>query len=236
MKNTTPIVYVPTGVWIFLGLLGLFLIPAFVMAIYSTVQVNNILNNGWWSGAGITPECDCCFERQQALNVWNGFNGAINILSNDPNTSTEIIASYFAPLGQFALPFPPTPFVGPQKIYDFFIGYALNPGETNQTVVDRQINWDCLTQTLCVQRTWYATLTQPRVFTPNSTVPKPVGFTYSQDDFVIMRFNCDYKIGNGYGSVVYYREYYDNSQFESTYSDLLTPVCPVRQLCNPALM
>lgn len=214
-----------SGIWIFLGLLGLFLIPAFIMALYSTIKVNS------FSSSEFTQECGC-LTREQALGVWNGFNGAINLLPTDPNLSTFIIASYFAPLGQFALPFPPTPIVGQQAIYDFFLGYALNPGETNQTVVNRQLNWDCLTQTLIAQRTWYATLTQPRVFTPNSTVPLPAGTTYSQDDVVVMRFNCNYKTGDGFGSVVYYREYFDNTQFESTYSDLLTPVCAVGFSCN----
>lgn len=224
MKDTT-------GLWIFGGILALFLVPTFIMAIYSTVQVDNIMDSWWWTGNGAPPQCSC-FERQQAINVWNGLNGAVNLVSIDPTLSTQILANYFAPLGSFALPFPPTPIVGPDAIFNFFLAYATGGYETNVSVTDKQLNWDCLTQTLSVQRTWKATLLQPRGFIPNSTVVLPAGTTYEQDDFVITRFNCDYKVGNGYGSIVYYREYFDNTQTVSTYSETLTPVCAVSQVCN----
>jgi hypothetical protein len=215
-------------------LAGALLLATFGMAVYATYKVNTQKCGNWCDSAG--SDSDCCRERAQAIRIFTGFNNGINLLTANPTLSTEIIASYFSPFGEWALPFPPTPIVGPTDIYDFFIGYALNPGETNQTVVDRQINWDCLTRTLAVQRTWSAVLSVPRAFTPGSTATLAAGTAYQQDDFIAMRFNCNFTQGDGFYSIVYYREYYDNTQYVSTYSDLLSPVCPSRHTCPAAAM
>ena len=103
--------------------------------------------------------------------------------------------------------------------------------ETNQTVTTKQLNWDCLTRTLSVQRVWQAVLTQPRSFIPGSTATLPAGTVYAQDDFVVMRFNCNFTKGDGFYSIVYYREYFDNTQYVSTLTDLVSPVCPTTQQC-----
>lgn len=196
------------------------------VAIYAAVAVNQEPEH---HGEELAQRC--CHERDLALRVWTGFNNAIPLLTTNPTLSTQIIANYFADAGIWSVPFQVAPFIGPTEIYNFFIGYALNPGENNISVVDRQINWDCQTRTLAMQRTWSAVLTAPRSFTPGSTATLPIGTAYQQDDLVVMRFNCNFTRRDGLASIVYYREYYDNTQYATTYSPLLAPVCPSRYYC-----
>lgn len=171
-----------------------------------------------------------------ALQVLNGLNFAINMASPNPKLSASLFASHFSKCGiwsipnnpstyPYTLPLPQNVYRGPREVFDFLYSYTSNPGEKNQTVSNRQINWDPSTRTLFVQRSWTATLTSDRTFYTNPPIILSTGTTYQQDDFIIIRFDVDFKI-------LYYREYFDNAQYISTYTELFPPVCICH--CSPS--
>ena len=95
--------------WLLNGLLWLAVIAGLGMGIYAVTQINGSLDRfGMWS-----PDCDCCYERERAVRIFGAFNNAINLLTTDPVHSTEIIAAYFAPFGEWSVPFYTAPIVGP---------------------------------------------------------------------------------------------------------------------------
>jgi hypothetical protein len=136
---------------------------------------------------------------------------------------SEAFASYFADEGVFQSP--GGILNGQTAIFEGFLAYAQDPGERNQHVINREVYWDNEKATLTVERTWYATLTVDTVFGQTLLF---AGTTYSQDDCIVIRFACDHHCHHECvlpGKVVYYREYFDPSQFESNYTDAYPSVC-----------
>jgi len=176
-------------------------------------QLNTIQNN----------QCCSCYDRnrQKAISIGAQITTALNLLSTDPTSSTALFTAPFAPDGVWSTTVGNV--FGKSNVMAFYASYAFNPGETNQTIVTHQNYWDGKTSTLSLQRNWTATITAPRQFTnlTNNTIDfYPVNFTYTQDDFVIIRFNCLFEI-------VYYREYFDSVQAVSFYTeDYETPCLP----------
>jgi hypothetical protein len=178
----------------------------------------------------IIPPCTSC-DREKAMEVLQRLNFAIDLLTTNPVLAVDLYVAEFAPNGVWStsinpstypynLPLPQANFVGHKQIREFFLAYALNPGEKNQKVVNKSVHWDCISRTLSVQRTWSATLTAPRPF--GTTILQP-GDPYEQDDFVILRFDCNYKM-------VYYHEYFDTNQYQTTYPSVISPACS--STCN----
>ena len=164
----------------------------------------------------------------QALYVFEKINFAINILPIDAELYVDLFVENFAKNGVYSTSINPTSypythpipkyfFRGKKEIRDHILSYALNPGETNQSLHTRQLNWDPTKKTLFVQSTWTATLTQDYTFYNAIPVTLHAGDTYQQDDFIAIKFDDDYK-------VLYYREYYDGTQYESTFTNLHDPV------------
>lgn len=211
-----------TVIYIVLGVVTVIAIIALILGAYNTSKINKNNDNG---------QCSC-YDRQSAINVWNAFNNAVVLLNTNPILSTYTLSNYFALTGIWSVPFQNQPIIGPQEIYNFFISYAMDPGEVNISLVDKSLTWDCLTRTLIGQRTWIATLTRARAFTPNSTDVLPINTTYQQDDLVKLIFNCNLTKGDGLHSIIYYREYYDNTQFTSTYTPPIATPCPSKYNCN----
>ena len=121
------------------------------------------------------------------------------------NEGAEAFANFFAENGVFQSP--GGILTGKTAILEGFRAYAENPGETDQHVIVRKTYWDPTTATLVVERTWFATLTAMRDFCGTLLVK---GDTYSQDDAVVIRFDCTKKCKDRCvlpGEVVYYREY-----------------------------
>ena len=173
----------------------------------------------------ISNQCCNCYNngRGTAEQINTAIVESFNIISSDPNNSVAIFASYFDTDAIWATS--NFDIIGVDAITAFALAYAQNPGETNVTVVTHLTYWDPKTFTLSVERNWTATLTADRIFL-NTTDPDnfqystyPAGTTYTQDDFVIYRFNCDFKI-------VWYREYFDTVQLgPSTWTDEYPTPC-----------
>ncbi|MBS0655679.1 MAG: hypothetical protein JSR46_07875, partial [Verrucomicrobia bacterium] len=144
-----------------------------------------------------------------------------------PATAAEgaaAFAEFFAEEGVFQFPGDPAA-VGKEAIFNTFFAYASNPGEMNQHVVTRKTYWDSEKATLVVERTWYATLT---VATDFCGTTLPAGYTYSQDDVVVIRFACDKDCKEGCtfpGKVVYYNESFNPCQFQSEFICDYPPAC-----------
>ena len=150
--------------------------------------------------------------------------------ANLATLGTNILAEQFTAKGvfsTFANPSsyggaqPQSAFVGPEQVRAFYLGYALNPGETNQRLTTDEFHWDCVTRTISFQATWSAVLSAPRTFA-NGIVLGP-GVQYFQNDLHIIRLDCNYKI-------VYWREYFDFNQYQNTQPILIAPVCS--STCN----
>lgn len=206
-----------------LGVVALVSVIALVLGIYNTSKLGTQHDK--------YGQCTC-YDRQAALNVWKAFNNGLMLINTDPVLSTQTMANYFAPTGIWSFPFQAEPVVGPQAIYDFFIPYATDPGEVNISVVDKSVTWDCVKRTLTAERIWKATLNRTRSFTPGSTAVLPINTTYSQDDLLVVTFNCNLTKGDGLHSITYLREYYDNTQYVATYTEPIATSCPSKYKCN----
>lgn len=168
----------------------------------------------------------CCANRarERALEINAAIDQTFPLLV--PPTSEQgalAFASFFADNGIFQSP--GGTLIGRLAIFAGFKAYGDDPGEINQHVVTRNAYWDARRATLTVERTWYATLTESRDF---GTTTLPAGTTYSQDDAVIIRFACDLSCNGGCvlpGQVVYYREYFDPTQFQSIYNGSYPAPC-----------
>ncbi len=172
-------------------------------------------------------------DRARAIEVFDSISYALNLLSYDEQLSADLFTSLFAKEGVWSVSISPSTypytdvpqanFKGHQQVKDFYLSYALNPGETDQKVTTRRVYWDCNNRTLAVERLWEAKLTAPRIFgyanTPGGNPPTVlgVGDTYQQDDLVVVRFDCNYK-------VLFYREYFDLWQYQTTYTEFVPPV------------
>ncbi len=175
------------------------------------------------SSAAVESKCHC-----KALKRALKLNAAIDetFLLLEPSTAGQgaaAFASFFAENGVFQSP--GGILRGKTAIFEGFRDYAENPGETGQRVIVRKTFWDPNTATLTVERTWFATLTAPRNFC--GTVLN-AGDTYSQDDVVVIRFACNKKCKGQCvlpGEVVYYREYFDNGQFEANFTSVYPLPC-----------
>src|SRR5947208_3779428 len=111
-------------------------------------------------------------------------------------------------------------FYGKALIQAVLTAYTTSGTETDQHYDIRKAYWDCETRTLAVENRYSVKTLVPRVIGPDSQ-PLPPGFTYVQDLFIVYQFDCDYKM-------VYNREYFDNAQFISTYTDKYPPVCKIK--------
>ena len=167
-------------------------------------------------------------DRRIAKRVSVEIAKAINNMGEDLSGSIAKFVSKFSPTGLYSTAinatvapyFRQSNFYGRDNIRDYLIRlYGPAALSTNQSVVIKKSYWDCKTRTLGVQRTYHATnntadrtfaYAQPSFGTP-AVVLQP-GNKYSQDQFVCFKFDCDYKI-------VFYREYFDATQFISTYND-----------------
>jgi len=206
--------------YILLGLLLLGVLILLILGIISAVNIYNINTN-------INNEHCCnCFDegRSQAYAIGDGITRALNLLSINPFASADLFISYFADNSTWSTS--EGNFFGADNIKAFYLSYALFPGETNQTIVIHKRYWDPKKSTLSLERNWTAVLTQSRIFTnystfvPNATLP--INSTYTQDDFVIIRFQCD---SNGNYEIVYYREYVDSVQSQTFFTTDYPPVC-----------
>lgn len=158
--------------------------------------------------------CCNCYQRgrSEAIDVAKGIAYALNLLTIDPNYSTELFISFFATNSTLSTPL--GNIIGITDINNYQLTYALNPGETNQTIVNHKYYWDPKTSALSIERNWTATTLIPRYFL-NYTSLEPIlvspNFTYTRDESLIIRFDCHFKI-------VYYRVYSDSLQSVSTFT------------------
>lgn len=165
-------------------------------------------------------KCDPSYKK--AVEVLTTLNNAINLTKYDPQASATMFASVFAENGIWATE--TGNIVGKAAIYEASLEYGNSGFETGQTVTiqgdnikdqNPQIFWDPCNRTISVERLWYAVVVQvPRVFFipySNEPVNLNTGDSYEQDDYIIMKFDCDW-------NVTYYREYYDPNQIKSSYT------------------
>lgn len=169
-----------------------------------------------------TKQCSGC-DRARAFEAYEVTADAINFQSADPTGAVTQFAGAFAPgavfqVGNYRV-------VGQENIYEAFLEYALNPGEIDIHVTTRRLHWDCNTRTLTAERTWEATLTAPRSFQIGGESYEEPGFHYSQDDCVVIYFDCNYKI-------VYMNEYFDHAQALAAWDPLTNLVCPPKASCS----
>ena len=174
-------------------------------------------------------------DRKRAESVSQRIANDINHMSTNLIGSINDFVSNFAEGGVYSTSINPTNppyytksnFYGHTAITNFLITrYGPSSPDQNVSVVIRKTYWDCVTRTLGVERTWFATnVMADRIFAfPNFGNPAVIlqpGNNYSQDQFVCFQFDCDFKL-------VFYREYYDSSQFISTYTDNYPPVCDIK--------
>lgn len=199
---------------ILIGIIVIIVLESVTLA--NTVNLNNDINN---------QQCNAFDQgRAAAFAIGDEITLALNLLSIDPYASADVFISNFAETGSVWSTTGGN-FFGAVDIKAFYLSYALFPGETNQTIVTHNKYWDPKTSTLSLERNWTATLTAPRLFTnyttfvPNETLN--AGTTYTQDDFVIIRFECI----DGIFQIVYYREYFDSVQSMTFYTTDFDPVC-----------
>lgn len=167
----------------------------------------------------------CCenLARKVALAISDAIDQTFHLLV--PATAEQGAAAFTSFFAEDAVVFqsPGGILRGKTEIFDGFLAYAQDPGEMNQHVFTRKSYWDPETATLTLERTWYATLTEPADFCGTTL---PAGFTYSQDDAVIIRYSCAQFNGCIVpGLVVYYREYFDPCQFVSNFTDEYPAPC-----------
>ena len=153
-------------------------------------------------------------DRDLATEVLLRLNYATDLLSTNPVLAVDLVISEFAPDAVWSKT--SGNLVGLKQMRESFLKYALNPGETDQTVITKAIYWDCDSRSLSVEKVWSSVLTAPQVF---GTKILKAGDLYRQNNNTIIRFNCDYKI-------IYYREYFDNDQYQTISSD---PICLTRK-------
>jgi len=137
----------------------------------------------------------------------------------DPTAGSDLFASYFNRLkGVYSTVL--GNFEGRVAIAAQVALWGTAGNDTNLTIVPRKFFWDAKRSTLVVELRWHATALNSREFLDNngSVVFYPEGTAYTQDDAVIIRFDCHNK-------VVYYRDYYDGVQRLSTYTRHYAPAC-----------
>jgi len=148
---------------------------------------------------------NCCIkqctnrDRKKAKKVSKNIANAINNMDNNLDNSVNQFVSNFADAGVYSTAINPTNppyfthsnFYGRPSITEFLISkYGPNGQDTNVSVKIRKTYWDCITRTLSVERTFFATNNVPnRTFAyPNFGATNPVvlqpGDKYSQDQFV----------------------------------------------------
>ena len=173
-------------------------------------------------------------DKERAIQVANQLNFAIGLLSIDVKAAVKMFVNEFNERGVLRTainpttyppqqPYPQSNFTGHHQIKRYLLNSIATAGETNQHVETKFNFWDCKKRVLSIQRTWTATLTAPRAVSNNSPqgyIILNAGTTYQRDDLIIIKFDCNYKI-------VYYRAYYENNQYQSTYPVLVAPVCTV---------
>lgn len=166
---------------------------------------------------------NCCgladSGRGRAENVGSEMLLALSQILVDPEGMSRQFASFFDEDGVFSQVIGNAR--GRHHIAEAIELYATTGHDTNLVIRPKKMYWDAKLSTLTIEMLWSATTNHSRQFLDadnDHVVHYPAGTPYQQDDAIIIRFNCNFK-------VVYYRDYFDQVQLVSTFTKRYDPVC-----------